>query len=211
MVMPALIGGFGKIKTQINKIQINKIQMRKSINFIYTTKRSYSTYNKYNKEHINKNNNVNKTFSPGHANSSLKFNFLLGLCLILIIYLFIRSDGFKSILKSPLSFILFSLYISSIVLFYLDDFKLSTYKLLRFMQLFSFICIPFIIIYIIYNYLLTHVDIIFNVKDNNDINLHGHVNLDKEAGKAIGQGINTIGTNIGLGASITGLGMAVVK
>jgi hypothetical protein len=35
--------------------------------------------------------------------------------------------------------------------------------------------------------------------------------LDKEAGKAISQGMNTIGNNIGLGASIAGLGSAVAE
>jgi len=204
MVMPAMIGGFGKIKIQTNKIQMNKSTTLKS-NFLYVTKRSYSTYNKYNKEYINKNNNAKQIYS------CFRFNVLLALSLILIIYIFIKSDGFNNILKSPLSFILSSLYTSSIVLFYLDDFKLSRYKPLRFMQLFSFICIPFIVVYIVYNYFYTHIDIIFNVKQNNDINLHGHVNLDKEAGKAIGQGISTIGANIGLGASITGLSMAVAK
>jgi cytochrome bd-type quinol oxidase subunit 2 len=148
--------------------------MRKSTtlktNFVYATKRSYFTYNKYNKEYTNKNNNVDKIYN------SFKFNVLLGLSLILIIYVFIKSDGFNNILNLPLFFILSSLYTSSIVLYYLDDFKLSTYKPLRLMQLFSFICIPFIVIYVVYNYFITHIDIIFNVKDNNDINLHGHVN-----------------------------------
>lgn len=44
-----------------------------------------------------------------------------------------------------------------------------------------------------------------------DINLHGHVTLDKQAGKAVGQGLNTIGSQIGLGASIVGVSTAVGK
>jgi hypothetical protein len=47
--------------------------------------------------------------------------------------------------------------------------------------------------------------------DNKDVNLHGHVKVDKEAGKAIGQGLQTIGTQIGLGATITGVAGAVGK
>ena len=55
------------------------------------------------------------------------------------------------------------------------------------------------------------IDIVCCVKEDNDINLHGHVSLDKEAGKAIAQGMNTIGSNIGLGATIAGIATAVGK
>jgi hypothetical protein len=48
-----------------------------------------------------------------------------------------------------------------------------------------------------------------NSKDG--INLQGHVNLDKEAAKHIGQGINTIGSQIGLAGTITGVSTAVAK
>ena len=53
-------------------------------------------------------------------------------------------------------------------------------------------------------------DIIYCINDN-DIHLHGHVSLDKGAGQAIGQGISTVGTQIGLGASIVGVSGAVGK
>jgi hypothetical protein len=48
-------------------------------------------------------------------------------------------------------------------------------------------------------------------KDNKDINLHGHVSVNTEAGKAIGQGLQTIGSQIGLGATITGVATVVGK
>ena len=47
-----------------------------------------------------------------------------------------------------------------------------------------------------------------NNDDKNEINLHGHVSIDKDAAKALG---NTIGSQIGLGASIVGIGTAVSK
>jgi hypothetical protein len=47
--------------------------------------------------------------------------------------------------------------------------------------------------------------------DNKDVNLHGHVSVNKEAGKAIGQGLQTIGTQIGLGATMVGVAGAVGK
>jgi hypothetical protein len=93
---------------------------------------------------------------------------------------------------------------------YLDDFKLSNVKLLKFIQIFSLIFISFYIIYCIYNLPLIW-NVIICINDNNDINLHSYITVDKNAGKEIGRGLNTIGTNIGLGASIAGLGMAVSK
>jgi hypothetical protein len=53
-------------------------------------------------------------------------------------------------------------------------------------------------------------DFISYAKDN-DLNLHGHVAIDKEGAKAIGNGLNTIGSQIGLGATIAGIGAAVGK
>jgi hypothetical protein len=47
--------------------------------------------------------------------------------------------------------------------------------------------------------------------NNKDINLHGHVSVNKEAGKAIGQGLQTIGSQIGLGATMAGVAGAVGK
>jgi hypothetical protein len=132
--------------------------------------------------------------------------------LVLIIYVFLQSHILVNIIKSPLSFINSFLFTFSLILLYLDDFKLSNIKFIKYIQMFSFVCIPLYIGYYIYNIPYIFVlDIITYAKDNNDINLHGHVNLDKEAGKAISQGMNTIGNNIGLGASIAGLGSAVAK
>lgn len=54
-------------------------------------------------------------------------------------------------------------------------------------------------------------DIVCFANDNRDINLHGHVSVNKEAGKAIGQGLQTIGSQIGLGATMVGLAAAVGK
>jgi hypothetical protein len=63
--------------------------------------------------------------------------------------------------------------------------------------------------YNIYNTL----DLVNNVKDDNNISLHGHgnVTIDKEGAKVISQGINTIGSQLGLGASIAGIGAAVAN
>jgi len=47
--------------------------------------------------------------------------------------------------------------------------------------------------------------------DKKDINLHGHVSLDKDAGESIGKSISLVGSNVGLGASIAGTAAAVSK
>ncbi len=118
-----------------------------------------------------------------------------------------------SILKSYLPFISSSLFTFSIVLLYLDNWRLSNNKIIKLLQVFSFISVPFLIIVLAYNETIL-IDIIncVNDKDNN-INLHGHghVTLDKDAGKAIGQGLSTIGSQIGLGATMVGVGTAVGK
>jgi hypothetical protein len=41
--------------------------------------------------------------------------------------------------------------------------------------------------------------------------LHGHVTVNKEAGQAIGQGLSTIGSQVGLGVTMVGVSTAVAK
>jgi hypothetical protein len=102
----------------------------------------------------------------------------------------------------------------SFILAYLDNFRLSHISIIRYVQIISFISAPFIILLSAYDNII-FIDLINNIKDNdsNTINLHGHghIIVDKEASKAIGQGLNTIGSQIGLGASIVGVGGAVGK
>lgn len=115
-------------------------------------------------------------------------------------------------LESINGFICTFLLTSSLTLFYLDDFKLSKKRIIKFIQIFTFVCIPIYFIYNMSNILnISLSDIIFCMSDNKDINLHGHVKVDKEAGKAIGQGLQTIGTQLGLGATIAGVAAAVGK
>jgi hypothetical protein len=47
--------------------------------------------------------------------------------------------------------------------------------------------------------------------DNKDINLHGHVSISSEAAKELSKGLQTIGSNLGLGATIAGVSAAVSK
>ncbi len=108
------------------------------------------------------------------------------------------------------------LFTIGFILFYLDDFKFSSINYINSFQIISFINILFVLLIAILNTNNT-VDIISYINDNNndksnkDFNLHGHVTVDKEAGKAIGQGLNAIGSQLGLGATIAGVSSAVAK
>jgi hypothetical protein len=67
-------------------------------------------------------------------------------------------------------------------------------------------------IIIIYIFNIYSLDIINHVNDkDHSVNLHGHVSLDKEAAKEISSGLSTIGSNLGLGATIAGVSTAVAK
>nr|YP_010164156.1 hypothetical protein K8J96_mgp22 [Metarhizium album]QRK27504.1 hypothetical protein [Metarhizium album] len=104
-------------------------------------------------------------------------------------------------------------FIVSYLLFYLDDYKLSSITTFKYIQLFIFISSPLILSFYTFNKNIS-IDIIYNIKEtSNNIHLHGHgqITLDKETGKAINQGLSTVGTQIGLGASIVGVSTAVGK
>ncbi len=101
------------------------------------------------------------------------------------------------------------LFLISFILFYLDDFKLSSVYIIKCFQIFSFIGILFTLIVALN--ITNHLVIPCYIIDKDSVDVHGHVHVTKEAGKAIGQGLNTIGTNLGLGATIAGVSAAVAK
>lgn len=104
--------------------------------------------------------------------------FILGFIgLAEILYLYLESNVLIIILMSPLPFIASFLFTSSLVL--LDDFKFSDVRLLKFIQIFSIIFVPLCCICYLYYMAEIFIDIVENVKENNDINLHRHVSLDK--------------------------------
>lgn len=169
----------------------------------FTGKRSYSTYNRYSGN--NNNNNKNKKH-----NSNIIFNIFFTISLIIITYIFYKFHIVNTLIPF-LSFLASFLFISSLVLLYLYDFKLSLVNLFKYVQIFSFICIPLYVIYCIHNLPYTFLSgIILCAKDNNDIKLHGHVSLDKEAAKEVSKGLHTIGS-VGLGATMAGVATAVGK
>lgn len=95
----------------------------------------------------------------------------------------------------------------SLILLYLIEFKFLYARLIIWIL---FLISFFMVLFISILNSPVFFDIIYCINDN-DIHLHGHVSLDKGAGQAIGQGISTVGTQIGLGASIVGVSGAVGK
>lgn len=79
-----------------------------------------------------------------------------------------KSNIILNILNSPIYFIGSFLFTVSLILFYLDDFKLSNCKFIKYMQIFNFIFVPLYIVYFLYNIPYTLVsDVIIYAKDNN--------------------------------------------
>ena len=118
-------------------------------------------------------------------------------------------SSYISVYNNVIINLLLLLFIISFILFYLDNFKLSKTHFIKYFQIFSFINLLFMFILFLSNN-INLADMIYYANDK-DINLHGYVTLDKEAAKHIGQGLNTIGSNIGLGAAMVGISTAVGK
>ena len=130
----------------------------------------------------------------------------------------LQANIFASLLLLIYSFsyfILSSLFTFSFVLFYLYDFKLCKNNLIKHIEIIFFIGIRLCLIYSLYN-IVSSIDIVcyLNDKDNNtnpDIDFNATVSIGKDAAAELAKGMQTIGSQIGLGASIVGTGTAVAK
>lgn len=134
-----------------------------------------------------------------------------------VIFILMMATAFLGYNNSPiwfklnlLIFLFAVLFKISFIIFYLDDFKLFSSYSIKYFQIFSSIGILFTAIVIMYN-IVDYTDIICYANDKNTVDLHGHVSIGTEGAKAIGQCLNTIGINIGLGATMAGVAFAVAK
>lgn len=130
----------------------------------------------------------------------------------------LQSNIFAStsmLISSFSAFIYSFLFTSSFVLFYLDDFRLSKNNFIKCVQILSLVGMPLYLIYNLYN-LPNMIDIISYVTDKNkdintDVDINATVSIAKDAASELAKGMHTIGSQVGLGASIAGVGTAVAK
>lgn len=105
---------------------------------------------------------------------------------------------------------IFSLFfVFSSIILYLDSFRLSNNNIIKHIQILSIIYISIYIGYY-FVYLINNIHIVWFINDES-VNLHGHVNVTKEAASELSKGISTLGSQWGSGATIVGVATAVGK
>lgn len=108
-----------------------------------------------------------------------------------------------------------SLFITiSFIFFYLDGYKLSIIYYIILMQKLSFYSLILLLIVTISQINLIHElgmiePIYINEKESDGVNLHGYVNVTKDAAAELSKGMNAVGSNIGLGGTMIGVGTAI--
>jgi hypothetical protein len=110
-------------------------------------------------------------------------------------------------MRDLIPYFLFSIIVFNITLFYLDDFKLSNNKYIKFSQILTPILLIFILVILIYTDVLTF-NAISGLNENkntsNTINIGANVEVNRNAAEAVGR-------NIGIAGTVAGVSGAVAK
>lgn len=133
-LLPLLVGGpdMAKQKDLLVRKHTHNSKVKLKNKIYYSTGKGN---NNTNRQDNNKKNNHN-------INTSFLYN-IVSVIVILVSSIYLLS--LQDILNSPLSFIGSFLFTSSIVLFYLDDFKFSTLTPLKYFLYYLYPCILYII------------------------------------------------------------------
>lgn len=158
--------------------------------------------------------NHSKSYSNKPENQDNKILIIILTVISLISFYIIYNYGLLYFVAE----ILLILFFYSLILFILDEWKFSENKFIKYLQIFIF---SFLTIYFIHLYWNNYSsDIIaFNIvpedikeiSNKTDVTLKGKIVLDKEAANQVAQGISSLGTNIGLAASIGTIAGSVGK
>nr|YP_010164174.1 hypothetical protein K8J96_mgp04 [Metarhizium album]QRK27496.1 hypothetical protein [Metarhizium album] len=114
--------------------------------------------------------------------------------------MFLNSD-LNSLMLILLTFILYL----NIVLFYLDDFRLSQNKYLKFLQVLTPAWLIFFILLLLNNSIFVVDNAILHIDDknvNNTISIGGSIEVTKDAAESLGRNIGTAGTIAGVSGAV---------
>jgi len=119
------------------------------------------------------------------------------------------AGGGDPILYQHLFLKIFTFFIIfSFTMLYIDNFTLSKNNSIRYIQIFTFI-IALLLLMINIILLPSNIDIILYINDEDTINLHGQVNVTKDAATQLSKGMVHVGSQLGTGATIVGMASAV--
>ena len=121
------------------------------------------------------------------------------------------QSGISLLILNISSSLLFFILFLNFILFYLDEFRLSQNKLIKFLQILTPIWLLLIVFIFFYLNILTFNNVLFLDEDktiNNTVSIGGSVEMNRDAAEVIGRNIGIAGTVAGVSGAV---GKAIAK